>query len=174
MSLGSSEGGEPPRAELSFRVARRDDLLAIVQMLADDALGQAREQVGESLPASYETAFDALSADPNNELLVACRGDEIVATLQLTYTPSLSYQGGWRATIESVRTLAALRGRGIGRALVEWSVERARARGCRLVQLTTHASRVDAQRFYARLGFQASHVGMKLDLGERLGRVPDR
>ncbi|HEX6938072.1 MAG TPA: GNAT family N-acetyltransferase [Longimicrobiales bacterium] len=149
---------------LTFRTARREDLRAIVEMLADDALGREREQLGDPLPAAYGAAFDAIAADPNNELLVACRGDRVVATLQITYTPSLSYRGGWRATIESVRTAAPLRGQGIGRAFVTWAVERARARGCRLVQLTTHASRKDAHRFYERLGFRASHVGMKLDL----------
>ena len=157
-------GGGTAENELELRVASRADLKAIVELLADDALGRTREKVSDPLPASYEAAFEALAADPNNELLIACRGSDVVATLQMTYTPSLSYQGSWRATIESVRTAAPLRGRGIGRALVEWAVERARARGCRLVQLTTHGSRSDAQRFYARLGFRATHVGMKLDL----------
>jgi GNAT superfamily N-acetyltransferase len=149
---------------LSFRLARRADLRAIVELLADDALGRTREEVGEPLPAPYEAAFEAIAADPNNELIVACRGDRVVATLQLTYSPGLSHRGSWRATIESVRTAAPLRGQGIGRALMEWAVERARARGCRLVQLATNRSRIDAQRFYERLGFQASHLGMKLDL----------
>jgi ribosomal protein S18 acetylase RimI-like enzyme len=151
--------------DLSFRVAERRDLRAIVALLADDALGSRRERLADPLPQSYHAAFDEIAKDPNNELLVACRGEEVVGTLQLTYTPSLSYQGSWRATIESVRTASALRGQGIGAALMRWAVARARARGARLVQLSTHASRKDAQRFYERLGFTASHVGMKLDAG---------
>lgn len=160
--------------ELTFREAAHEDLGAIVHMLADDALGQDREQPGDPVSAaSYQAAFNAIAADPNNELLVACRGDVVVGTLQLTFTPSLSYQGSWRATIESVRTAAALRGQGIGSALVQWAIERAHRRGCRIVQLSTHKSRRDAQRFYERLGFYASHEGMKLHLAEaRVGVAP--
>ena len=155
-----AEGGE-----LVFRVARRADLEAVVRLLADDMLGQEREAFALPLPASYLRAFEAIEQDPNNEVLVASRGTEIVATLQVTYTPSLSYQGSWRATVESVRTARALRGTGIGTAFMHWTIERARSRGCRLLQLSTNKSRSDAKRFYERLGFRASHEGMKLDLG---------
>ena len=147
-----------------FREAVRDDLPAIIGMLADDALGSAREDPGGSSLAAYEAAFDTISADANNQLLVAVLDDRVVGTLQLTFTPSLSYRGAWRATIESVRTEAALRGHGIGTALVRDAIERARHRDCALLQLSTHRSRVDAQRFYERLGFEPSHVGMKLHL----------
>ena len=133
-------------------------------MLADDHLGRQRERVTDPLPDSYYQAFAAIDADPNNELLVACHGDQVVGTLQITYTPSLSHQGSWRATIESVRTTSALRGQGIGRQLVTDAIERARARGCLLVQLSTDKSRVDAKRFYEKLGFKASHEGMKVVL----------
>jgi GNAT superfamily N-acetyltransferase len=100
-------------------------------------------------------------------ILVACEGDEVVGTLQLTFTPSLSYQGGWRATVESVRTEAALRGRGIGTALMHHAIELARQKGCVLMQLTTNQARTDAHRFYERLGFKTEHLGMKLRLGGR-------
>ena len=144
---------------LTFREAEPEDLEAIVSMLSDDALGRGREDASDL--SSYRAAFDDIYSDPNNVLLVACLGARVVGTLQLTFTPSLSYQGGWRATIESVRTEAALRGQGIGAALVNHAIERARARSCVLMQLSSHASRVDARRFYERLGFEASHIGMK-------------
>ena len=111
-----------------------------------------------------EAAFRAIELDPNNDLLVGEVDGRVVATLQLTFTPSLSYQGSWRATIESVRTDSALRGRGIGAALMTAALERARARGCSLVQLSTNKARGDAKRFYERLGFVATHEGMKLSL----------
>jgi ribosomal protein S18 acetylase RimI-like enzyme len=145
-----------------IRAATREDVPAIVQMLADDHLGRMREQVSDPLPDSYYAAFDALTSDPNNELIVATAGERVVATLQITYTPSLSHQGSWRATLESVRTVSDLRGQGIGAQLVAYAVERAKQRGCRMVQLSTDKSRVDAQRFYQRLGFHATHEGMKL------------
>jgi ribosomal protein S18 acetylase RimI-like enzyme len=153
------------RAEnVIVRAARREDLPAIVKMLADDHLGSTREAVTEPLPASYHEAFDAIERDPNNQILVATIAERVVGTLQLTYTPSLSYQGGWRATVESVRADSALRGQGIGTRLMERAIELARAKGCVLMQLTTHKSRTEAHRFYDRLGFHAEHVGMKLML----------
>ena len=149
---------------VTFREAEEADLSAIVAMLADDALGSTREDAAGTPGESYRAAFEAIRSDPNNRILVACLDGRVVATLQLTFTPSLSYRGGWRATIESVRTESALRGRGIGGALVRHAIERAREHGCVLVQLSSHASRTDARRFYERLGFHATHVGMKLTL----------
>lgn len=151
-------------AGLRIRVAEADDLPQIVAMLADDALGQTRERVEDPLPAAYRTAFEEIRNDPNNELLVGCLGDRVVATLQLTFTPSLSFQGSTRATIESVRTASDLRGRGIGAELMTHAIDRARARGCAMVQLSTNRTRADAKRFYERLGFVATHEGMKLKL----------
>ncbi len=155
-------------APLSFRLATRDDVPALVAMLADDALGAQREQFTDPLPESYYAAFAALDADPNNELVVVCLGGDgdgkVIGSLQLTYIPSLSFQGGWRALIESVRIDGAYRGQGIGHQLMAWTIDRARARGCHLAQLSTHKSRLDAQRFYESLGFHATHVGMKRSL----------
>jgi GNAT superfamily N-acetyltransferase len=146
------------------RLATIEDVPAIVQLLADDMLGRQRENPTDPLPASYFAAFAAIDTDPNNEILVANRDGRIIAALQITYTPSLSCQGSWRATLESVRTVADLRGQGIGTMLVRHAIERARARGCGSVQLSTHKVRTDARRFYERLGFTASHEGMKLSL----------
>lgn len=148
--------------ELTCRVARRDDLPAIIAMLADDFLGAGRESGG--VDEAYVVAFEAIERDANNELLIAEQEGKAVATLQLTFTPSLSYHGSWRATIESVRTDSSRRNRGIGAALMRYAIERARARGCRLVQLSTNKQRRDALRFYERLGFLATHEGMKLIL----------
>ncbi|WNV91856.1 GNAT family N-acetyltransferase [Umezawaea sp. Da 62-37] len=130
-------------------------------MLADDPLGATRERPGD--PA-YAAAFEEVDGDPRQVLAVAVLGDEVVGTLQLTCTPGLSRMGMTRATIEAVRVRADQRGRRLGEALVGWAIDEARARGCGTVQLTTDASRVDAHRFYERLGFTPSHVGMKLGL----------
>lgn len=159
------------RVDVTFREATEGDLQAIVAMLADDPLGRQRERLSDPLPTAYLEAFDAIAADPNNALWLACRDGEVVAALQLTFTPSISYQGGWRATIENVRTASSARGRGVGSALVRWAIERARRKGCRIVQLTTDKTRTDAKRFYERLGFAASHEGMKLHLTERAANV---
>ncbi|HUP90078.1 MAG TPA: GNAT family N-acetyltransferase [Longimicrobiales bacterium] len=150
--------------EPTVRVAARSDVRAIVEMLADDHLGRTRESLTDPLPETYYTAFEAIDSDPNHELLVAELDGRVIGTLQITYTPSLSHQGSWRATVESVRTVAELRGKGIGALMMRDAVERAKARGCKLVQLSTDKSRTDAQRFYERLGFVKSHEGMKLKL----------
>jgi GNAT superfamily N-acetyltransferase len=109
-------------------------------------------------------AFRAIDGDTNNELIVACRDGKAVGVLQLTFIPYLTYQGGWRALIEGVRVDSRTRSQGLGKALIEWAIARARERGCIMVQLTTDKTRADAKRFYEGLGFVASHEGMKLHL----------
>ncbi len=145
---------------VSIRPARREDVAAIVAMLADDHLGRARERVEDPLPASYYEAFARVERDPNLALVVAEIGGSVVGCLQLAVLPGLSSQGGSRGLLEDVRVASDCRSRGIGEQLVQWAVTEARARGCNLVELLTHQTRVDAQRFYKRLGFTASHVGM--------------
>lgn len=151
-------------ATVTIRRARQEDLAAIVALLANDPLGARRETPGSPPAASYSEAFAAIERDPNQTLIVGCRGDAVVGVLQLTFLPHLTYRGGWRAQIEGVRVAAQERSRGLGRQMIEWAVECARARGCHMVQLTTDKTRLDAKRFYESIGFVASHEGMKLDL----------
>src|SRR5215831_4723549 len=148
---------------VSIRRARRDDVAAIVAMLADDHLGRARERLDDPLPASYFNAFEAVERDPNLTLVVAENGEgRVVGCLQLCILPGLSSQGASRGMIEDVRAASDCRSRGVGEQLVQWALDEAREKGCKLVELFTHTSRVDAQRFYKRLGFAASHVGMTI------------
>jgi ribosomal protein S18 acetylase RimI-like enzyme len=145
---------------VSIRPAHREDVAAIVAMLADDHLGRARERMEDPLPASYYEAFARVERDPNLALVVAEIEGRVVGCLQLAVLPGLSSQGGSRGLLEDVRVATDCRSRGIGEQLVQWAVTEAKARGCNLVELLTHRTRVDAQRFYKRLGFTASHVGM--------------
>jgi len=147
---------------VTIRRARRDDVSLIVAMLADDPLGSGRERIEDPLPPCYFRAFEAVEKDPNIQLVVAEQGGAVVGCLQLCILPGLSSQGASRALIEDVRVATHCRSRGIGEQLVQWAVAQARSRECRLVELLTHNTRVDAQRFYKRLGFQPSHVGMTL------------
>ncbi|MCZ7459259.1 GNAT family N-acetyltransferase [Streptomyces sp. WMMC940] len=146
-------------SDLQIRPASPADVPAIVAMLADDPLGAQRESLDD--PAPYLAAFERLATDPNQRLMVAERDGLTVGTLQLTIIPGLSRRGATRAIIEAVRIHADERGSGLGTQLIEWAVEESRHHGCRLVQLTSDASRADAHRFYERLGFEASHVGFK-------------
>ena len=150
--------------DLLFRSATPEDLPVIVRLLADDDLGRQRENYTDPLPGSYYAAFAQISGDPNHELIVAEFKGEVIGTLHLTFLPSISHQGGLRAQVESVRVDKECRNRGFGRQMMEWTIERARQRGAHTIQLTSHLSRKDAHRFYEKLGFQGSHLGMKLDL----------
>ncbi|GAB3715422.1 GNAT family N-acetyltransferase [Spirosoma flavus] len=148
-----------------FRKATRQDVASIVQLLANDQLGQLRERYADPLPETYYDAFDKLNADSNQELIVVeDEKGELIGTLQLSFIQHLTYQGGIRAQIEAVRIREDGRGKGIGQQMMEWAINRARERNAHLLQLTTDKQRPDALRFYEKLGFKASHEGMKLSL----------
>lgn len=149
-------------SEFEIRPAAEDDIPAVVAMLADDALGATRESPDDLAP--YLAAYKLLDADPNQHLVVAARAGRPVATLQLTVVPGLSRRGSSRAIIEAVRVHSDERGSGLGTQLIEWAIDRSRTLGCALVQLTSDTTRIDAHRFYERLGFEASHLGFKLQL----------
>lgn len=148
-----------------LRRAGADDVRSIVGLLAADQLGAVRDVIASDADLEpYLSAFAAIDADPAHLLLVAAVGAEILATLQLSVLPGLARRGALRAQIEAVRVRDDYRNRGLGAALVDWAIEEARRRECALVQLTTDKSRADAHRFYERLGFVASHEGLKLRL----------
>jgi GNAT superfamily N-acetyltransferase len=146
--------------DLEIRPVVADDVPAIVAMLADDPLGARRESPDDLTP--YLAALERLSADPNQHLVVAVRENRVVGTLQLTIIPGLSRRGATRSIIEGVRIHADERGSGLGTQLIEWAIDASREQGCQLVQLTSDKTRVDAHRFYERLGFEASHTGFML------------
>ena len=150
--------------QVRCRLARREDPPDIVRMLADDELGSGREKYEQQLPESYYAAFEQINADPNHQLIVWESNGCVVGTLHLIFLPSISYQGGLRAQVESVRVDKEIRSLGIGSEMMRWAIECAQERGAHIVQLTTHTSREDAHRFYERLGFQKSHLGLKLNL----------
>jgi ribosomal protein S18 acetylase RimI-like enzyme len=151
-----------PSSEITIRTARREDVPAVVRLLADDPLGARREAPGETLPEAYGEAFAAMARQGGNALIVAEREGRIIGCLQLVIIPGLTRRGMMRAEVEGVRVAADERGRAIGERLMGEAVARARAAGCGLVQLTTDKTRIEAHRFYERLGFVASHIGMKL------------
>jgi GNAT superfamily N-acetyltransferase len=153
---------EEASAAIEIRMANREDLPAIVQLLLRDAIPSPPPQDG---PADGQIkAFAEIVANPDNEIVVATLGSEVVGTLQITYIPGISHNGAWLAQVEAVRVREDLRSQRIGTRLMEWVIARARERGCRTVQLTSNRLRLDAHRFYERLGFATSHVGMKLYL----------
>jgi GNAT superfamily N-acetyltransferase len=144
-----------------FRDARREDVPAIVALLADDPLGSSREAAADEV---YQAAFGQIESDPRSRLIVAEADGRVAGTLQLSLLPGLSRHGMLRAQIEAVRVAAPHRGQGLGRAMIEWAIGQARQHGCGLVQLTSDKRRHDAIRFYESLGFTASHEGLRLPL----------
>lgn len=151
---------------LRYRLATAADVPIIVRMLADDTLGSQREKSNDTIPGSYIKAFDKIAADPNQELTVVEMDGEIVATFQLSFIQYLTYEGGIRAQVEAVRTSSAHRGQGIGNKVFDYIIERAKQKGCHMVQLTSDKKRTEAIRFYETKGFIATHEGMKLHLPE--------
>jgi len=150
--------------EVEFTNAALSDLPAIVALLAEDTLGEKREDPSLPLDTRYEKAFAAIERDPNQRLIVAQLDGRVVGCLQLTFIPGIAFKGAWRGLIEAVRVAGDLRGRGLGAVLIEYAVEQCRAFGCGMVQLTSHKSRKRAHAFYERLGWDRSHEGFKLQL----------
>ncbi len=144
---------------LRFRKATRKDVPTIVELLSDDILGSSRER---GALESYEAAFEAMRAEGNNHLIVGVdEEDMVVASYQLTFISGLSLAAARRAQVESVRVASRLRSQGLGQEMFADIEKRARAAGCRLIQLTMNATRSDSARFYEALGFTPSHVGFK-------------
>ncbi|MEM7567853.1 MAG: GNAT family N-acetyltransferase [Pseudomonadota bacterium] len=150
--------------EPAFRDAVEADLPAILALLVDDVLGAARDRLTDPIDAAYAKAFAAIDANPHDRLIVAETEGAVVACAQLTILHGLSRRGATRGQIEGVRVASHLRGAGLGERLIRHCLAVAREKGCGLVQLTTDRSRTDAHRFYERLGFTPSHVGMKIVL----------
>jgi ribosomal protein S18 acetylase RimI-like enzyme len=148
-----------------IRRAKQADLSAIVELLANDKLGRLRENFKKPLPKLYLEAFDKINSDQNQELVVmASKSGSIIGTLQLSFIQYLTYLGGIRAQIEAVRVHENYRNKGIGQELIEWAIKRSKQKGAHVVQLTTDKKRKSALKFYDKLGFIASHEGMKLHL----------
>lgn len=148
----------------TFRDATAADLAAIIALLAEDTLGEKREDASIPLDPGYEAAFAAIKSDPGQRLIVAEIDGRVIGTMQLSTIPGIAFRGAWRGQIEAVRIAGDLRGRGLGAELIEYAVEQFRQGGCRFVQLTSHKSRTRAHRFYERLGWTRSHDGFKFAL----------
>jgi GNAT superfamily N-acetyltransferase len=148
--------------DLEIRRATAADVPLIVAMLADDPLGATREKPGEL--DGYLRAFGEIDGDPRQHLVIALRDGKPAGTLQLTLITGLSRSGATRAVIEAVRVHRDMRGEGVGTDLIQWAISTSRELGASLVQLTSDVTRGDAHRFYARLGFEQSHVGFKMPL----------
>lgn len=147
---------------MNFRMAIKNDVFSIIQLLADDKLGSKREDLSNPINDIYLNAFYKIDKDPNQDLVVLEDAGKIVGTFQLSFLQYLTYKGGIRAQIEAVRIHSDYRGQGLGEKMIAWAIERAKEKGAHLLQLTTDKQRADALRFYEKLGFKASHEGMKL------------
>lgn len=153
------------RSILIIRRAQQKDLSDIVELIANDELGRLRENFKTPLPEQYLNAFDRINSDQNQELMVMLNDSgDIIGTLQLSFIQYLTYQGGIRAQIEAVRVHENYRNKGIGKKLIQWAIDRAKQKEAHVVQLTTDKKRNAAVQFYEKLGFIASHEGMKLHL----------
>lgn len=150
-------------SRLTMRDATVADLPFIIALGVEDSVVKTSDDPSGTDPA-YAVALAAINADPNQEMLVAELAGDAVGTVQLSYIPGLMRRGMWRGLIEQVHISPDHRNRGLGGEMIRWAVERCRERGCGVVQLTSNKKRLDAHRFYQRLGFEQSHEGFKLYL----------
>ena len=153
---------------LTHRKATLNDLSSIIELLLEDDLGSARESHSSELDARYTKAFHKIDNDPNQYLMVAEKGDEIIGTCHLTIMPSLTFIGSARMQIEAVRVAGKYRGQSIGSWMFDQAIIYAKENNVAIVQLTTNKKRPKAKHFYEKLGFEASHEGMKLYLRKTL------
>jgi len=151
---------------LILRHAEEKDLPDTVRLLVEDDLGSTRETLSDPLHSSYHQAFQAITQDKNQALLVVADNEKVVGTCHLTFIPSLSFKGSWRLNIENIHVDKNLQNQGIGTWMLQQAIEMGREKSCKFVQLTTNKKRARAKTFYEKLGFVASHEGMKLDLRE--------
>ncbi|MDP3559022.1 MAG: GNAT family N-acetyltransferase [Legionellaceae bacterium] len=153
---------------LTARKAVLSDLPAIVNLLIEDELGQTREKVGDVIDQRYINAFQRIDTDPNQYLMVVVSAEQqIIATCHLTIMPSLTFIGSNRMQIEAVRVSSRDRGQKIGEWMMSAALKWAKANHVSMIQLTTNKKRPRAKQFYERLGFIATHEGMKLFLDEK-------
>ena len=151
---------------LKARKMQKYDLGVVVNLLADDDLGQFRENAGEAVNADYIRAFEEISRDANQYAAIFEINGVVIGCLQITFIPGLSRRGCLRGQIEGVRVARNFRGEGYGAKMIAWAVSECRRRGCRMVQLTSDKKRENAIQFYKRLGFVSSHEGLKLNLND--------
>lgn len=149
------------------RRAKLDDLKEIVSLLADDKLGRTREQASSEVAQEYLDAFAKIDSDPNQYLMVLENDFEVIGTCHLTLMPSLTFSGSTRLQIEAVRVNSSIRGQNLGQQMIEFAINWGKEQGATIIQLTTNKERPDALRFYEKLGFKATHAGMKLYLEQK-------
>jgi len=150
--------------KLNYREAEEYEVPILVRMFADDKLGSKREDISEPINKSYVSAFNQIKSDPNNELIVAIHENEIIGMMQLTYIPSLGLLGSKRCVIGGVRVHSRYRGRGLGTKIIKWGIKQSECKGCKIVQITSDKQRPEAIRFYEKLGFKATHEGLRLKI----------
>ena len=151
-------------ADPVIRRAREADLPALIALFAEDGIGSHGDTTAPSAFDDYLRAFHVIDASFNEQLFVAELEGAVVGTFQILFNRTLTGRGSLSMIIEAVQTRSDQRGKGIGARMINYAIEEARRRDCRLVQLTSNAARLDAHRFYERLGFSKSHLGFKMKL----------
>ncbi len=80
------------REQITFRAAEDADLPAVVSLLADDELGQLREDPRQPLTQEYLEAFQSIKTDPNQLLVVAVdEAGVVIGTMQISFIPGIAW-----------------------------------------------------------------------------------
>ena len=148
-------------SRLTYRTAMCGDLPFLIGMIVEDSVVSTGDDPADALHDDYVRALKTITEDPNQEMIIAELDGEPVGCFQITYIPGLMRRGSWRGLLEVVHVRADKRNLGLGSEMMRWAIERCRERNCGMVQLTSNKKRVEAHRFYERLGFVKSHEGFK-------------
>jgi ribosomal protein S18 acetylase RimI-like enzyme len=137
---------------VTVRLAQGADCERLVPLVAS-----FRDQLGQSEPAADTLggSLRRLLADPDTDFLLALGADGgSLGYSQLRFRYSL-WVAGSEGQLDDLFVLAGARRRGVGLALLEASIRRARERDARVLGLNTNERNADALRLYRRAGFTA-------------------
>lgn len=151
---------------LTIRKAAEQDILRILELYRQLEITTSPAEEGVSQPTAddYRKLFERIHSFPGMELVVAEDRETVIGSLEILIIPNLSHKGLPWALVENVIVDEAKRRTGIGRRLMQYAIDRAKAAGCYRISLSSNNSRKDAHRFYETLGFKGSSTGFRLYL----------
>lgn len=161
--MSAAAPGAPAAGALIIEPATRADLPAIVGILARETMLGVRDSADPADLPDYERAFDDIAADPRTTLYVARLGGRVAGTFQLTFVRALLRHGARLAIAEAVQVDPDMRGQGVGAAMMRFAMAEAKRGGASSLQLASNKKRLDAHRFYERLGFEKRLDGFKIE-----------
>ncbi|MFT3828538.1 MAG: GNAT family N-acetyltransferase [Opitutaceae bacterium] len=142
------------RVTVAIRPATAADLPAVLALYAQPEIDD-----GHVLPLDRaEAIFRRMQSYPSYTLYVASVEDRIVGTFSLLIADNLAHLGAPSGIVEDVVVAVEEQGKGVGKQMMRFALERCRELGCYKMALSSNARRTAAHRFYDSLGFERHGV----------------